>query len=156
MAPLPGPARIISIILLGALAAGACSATGTGSSAAPLAGGSAGPSTERPLESLPDQIPASPSAAPVTGEVPDAVIETARSMLVATVGADAANATVVVAQAVTWPDGSLGCPEPGVKYEQVEVPGYQIVFDVGGIRHDFRSTAAGNVRACEPGGSHAP
>ena len=156
MAPLQGPARIISVIMLGALAAGACSATGTGASAVPPAGASAAPSIDRPQQSPPERIPELPTAAPVTGEVPDNVIATARSMLAAALGADAASATVVVAQAVTWPDGSLGCPQPGLKYEQVEVAGYQIVFDVGGIRHDFRATTAGNVRACEPGGPHAP
>jgi hypothetical protein len=156
MAPQQRSARIISLILLGALAAGACSATGTGMSAAPSAGESAGPSIELPQKSPPERIPESPTAAPVTGEVPDAVIETARSLLGALAGADAATATVVVAQAVTWPDGSLGCPEPGVKYEPVEVAGYQVVFDVGGVQYDFRATQAGYVRACTRGGPHSP
>ena len=34
---------------------------------------------------------------------------------------------------VTWPDGSLGCPEPGNSYTQALVEGYQI-----GLRHDDR------------------
>ena len=37
-------------------------------------------------------------------------------------------------EAVTWSDGSLGCPQPGEYYTQVLVPGYWIVFDVAGHR----------------------
>ena len=29
-------------------------------------------------------------------------------------------------EAVTWADGSLGCPEPGMKYTMALVPGYRI------------------------------
>jgi hypothetical protein len=157
MAPMGGPARIISVTLLAALAAGGCSATGAGPSRAPAADASAAPSIARPQASPPGRIPGSPAATVVTGEVPDVVIASARSLLAGMVGSDAATAaTVVVAQAVTWPDGSLGCREPGVAYEQVEVAGYQVVFDVGGVQYDFRATQAGYVRACTRGGPHSP
>ena len=33
---------------------------------------------------------------------------------------------VVRAVAVTWPDGSLGCPQPGFSYTQALVPGWQV------------------------------
>ena len=33
---------------------------------------------------------------------------------------------VVRALAVTWPDGSLGCPQPGFSYTQALVPGWQV------------------------------
>ncbi len=33
-------------------------------------------------------------------------------------------------QAVTWPDGSLGCPQPGRLYTQALVPGWRIVIAV--------------------------
>jgi hypothetical protein len=34
---------------------------------------------------------------------------------------------VVSAEEVTWPDGSLGCPEPGVSYTQALVDGSRAV-----------------------------
>ena len=30
-----------------------------------------------------------------------------------------------------WPDSSLGCPQPGVLYQPVVTPGYQMVFESG-------------------------
>ena len=41
---------------------------------------------------------------------------------------------VLVAETVTWPDGSLGCPEPGMTYTQALVDGYRIDLEVGGAR----------------------
>ena len=37
---------------------------------------------------------------------------------------------VVRAVAVTWPDGSLGCPQPGFSYTQALVPGWQVLIAV--------------------------
>jgi hypothetical protein len=40
----------------------------------------------------------------------------------------AENAVVLArAERVTWNDGSLGCPQPGMGYSQALVPGYRIV-----------------------------
>ena len=33
---------------------------------------------------------------------------------------------VLAVESVTWPDGSLGCPEPGRVYPQALVPGYRV------------------------------
>ena len=37
---------------------------------------------------------------------------------------------VVRAAVVTWPDGSLGCPQPGFGYTQALVPGWQVIIAV--------------------------
>ena len=39
--------------------------------------------------------------------------------------------SVTTAEAVTWSDGSLGCPEPGMMYTQALVPGYRVVLGAG-------------------------
>jgi hypothetical protein len=39
---------------------------------------------------------------------------------------DAAQLHVTLAEAVTWPDGALGCPQPGREYSQRLVDGYRI------------------------------
>ena len=45
--------------------------------------------------------------------------------------------TVVEALAVTWPDGSLGCPQPGMAYVQVPVDGSLVVLEAGGRRYEY-------------------
>lgn len=42
-------------------------------------------------------------------------------------GAPAADIEIVSAEEVTWPDGSLGCPEPGTSYTQALVDGSKVV-----------------------------
>ncbi len=54
---------------------------------------------------------------------------------------------VVSAEAVTFPDGSLGCPQPGMVYTQALVDGYKIVAEAGGKTYDFRGTGS-TFRLC--------
>ena len=55
------------------------------------------------------------------------------------------------AQAVTWNDGSLGCPEPGQAYTQALVDGYQVVLEVDGDRYDYRVGNGASVKLCDGG-----
>jgi hypothetical protein len=48
---------------------------------------------------------------------------------------------VVKAEAVDWPDASMGCPKPGMMYAQVVTPGYQILLSAGGKQYDYRATS---------------
>ena len=66
---------------------------------------------------------------------------------------------VTKAEAVTWPDGSLGCPEPGMFYTQALIDGYWIVVEAGGQSLDYRVSGGGNFRICDtpqPGSRTAP
>lgn len=92
---------------------------------------------------------APPSDAPMTGEVPGRVLDAVRAELAALIGSDPSAATIVAAEAVEWPDGSLGCPEPGMMYTQAIVPGYHVVFELDGARYDFRVAESGVIRLCE-------
>jgi hypothetical protein len=47
-------------------------------------------------------------------------------------GVDRDAITLVAAEPVVWPDGSIGCPEPGMMYTQALVEGYRIVLGVDG------------------------
>ena len=72
-------------------------------------------------------------------------------------GCNAAQCRVVSAQAVTWPDGSLGCPEPGRNYTQALVRGYWVVLEVQGAQLDYRITGAGYIHLCtQPNRSGPP
>lgn len=51
--------------------------------------------------------------------------------------------TVVSWEPVYWPDTSLGCPEPGMMYAQVIVPGYRIVLEVEGATYVVHTDRTG-------------
>ncbi|MDW8101324.1 MAG: hypothetical protein RMK30_00375 [Anaerolineae bacterium] len=57
---------------------------------------------------------------------------------------------VIMVECVTWPDTSLGCPEPGKFYAQVLVPGYRIVLEVKGLRVEVHTDLKGRVVICSP------
>lgn len=44
---------------------------------------------------------------------------------------DGSTITVAVAESIVWPDGALGCPEPGMAYTQVQVEGSRAVLIQG-------------------------
>jgi hypothetical protein len=58
--------------------------------------------------------------------------------------------SVVVARAeqVTWPDGSLGCPEPGMMYTQALVPGFRVVAKTSAGELSYHTDSSGTVRNC--------
>ncbi|HYO89641.1 MAG TPA: hypothetical protein VER79_13405 [Candidatus Limnocylindrales bacterium] len=46
---------------------------------------------------------------------------------------------VIDVQAVVWPDGSLGCPQPDQMYTQALINGYRIVLEAAGERTIFHT-----------------
>ncbi len=135
--------RLVATAVVG-LAVVACSTQGgAGASGAPSVSTRPFPST-----SFPATVP--PSGSPVTGEVPDAVMTAVLADLSARTGTDASAATVVTAEAVDWPDGSLGCPKMGVMYIQQVMPGYHVVLSLDGTTYDYRVAGEGTtIRLCE-------
>jgi hypothetical protein len=65
-------------------------------------------------------------------------------------GVEPSEVTVKSAEAVTWPDGSLGCPQPGVVYTQMIVPGYRVVLLANGKEYDYRAGQKGSFQLCVP------
>jgi hypothetical protein len=61
------------------------------------------------------------------------IVAPARADLAQRLGVDPEEVEVVVAERVTWPDGSLGCPQPGMSYTQAIVEGSKVV-----LGHDER------------------
>ncbi|MFV0373743.1 hypothetical protein [Microbacterium sp.] len=45
---------------------------------------------------------------------------------------------LVSAERVTWSDGSLGCPKPGLTYTQALVEGMQVVVRADDVVYDYR------------------
>ena len=91
----------------------------------------------------------------MTGEVPDELIDQARTDAAERAGVDPADVAVVTAEAVTWNDGSLGCPEPGMMYTQALVDGYRVVVEAGGTEYHYHGARTGGLAYCatpQPGG----
>lgn len=83
-----------------------------------------------------------PSPSPPRGSIPGADrpdVQAAVADLAARLGVDPANVVVVAVEEVTWPDGSLGCPQPGVGYTQALVNGQRVVLGVGADRFEYHS-----------------
>jgi hypothetical protein len=91
-------------------------------------------------------------------EVPKEVIANARASLVQQVGAPAADtARIVTAEEVTWPNGAIGCPQPGRMYTQALVAGYRVVFEAGGQTYAYHASRTGEFRYCkQPAAPVAP
>ena len=85
----------------------------------------------------------------VTGEVPGRLLEEIRNDLATRLDAGDANITVIIAEAVTWNDGSLGCPQPGRLYTQAIVPGYRVVLELAGQRYTYHADAGGYFMPCD-------
>ncbi len=83
------------------------------------------------------------------GEVPPAIFATILADLSATSTLRVEDISVVKAESVVWPDGSLGCPEPDMMYTMATVNGYHVVLETSDGTVDYRASANGTVRRCE-------
>lgn len=57
---------------------------------------------------------------------------------------------------VTWNDGSLGCPQPGMSYTQALVTGWQLIVRAGEQVFDYRAADRGQFTLCPPGRGRVP
>jgi hypothetical protein len=98
----------------------------------------------------PPRTDAIPGARVTTSEIPRevrraVVADAARRFRVDT------NAVVLAdAERVTWPDGALGCPEPGIGYTQARVPGFRVVARTLAGSLLYHTDSQGHVVNCAP------
>lgn len=71
-------------------------------------------------------------------------------------GLAVASLKLLSAERVTWSDGSLGCPQPGMLYTQALVPGYRIRIQAGAATLDYHAGLRGSPRLCPPGQAQEP
>lgn len=64
-------------------------------------------------------------------------------------GIDADQISVIEVERRTWPDGALGCPDPGVSYTQAVESGYRVLLGIEERRFDYRVSDRGTVRHCD-------
>ncbi|HLS39315.1 MAG TPA: hypothetical protein VK038_00960 [Ornithinicoccus sp.] len=116
------------------------------------------PTTEEPtVQPTPSDdtgaTPVPPQAALPTGPVPPAVAERpqvrkAVADLAQRLGVEESAVTVAGHREVTWRDGSLGCPEPGMMYTQALVPGEQLVLEVDGKLYAYHAATGRDFSYC--------
>jgi hypothetical protein len=110
------------------------------------------PFSARPIP--PASVPVSvPGGTPVEHDLP--LVVAAVDDLAQHLGIESDAVTVVQAVAVTWPDGSFGCPEPGMMYTQALVDGTFVLLEAGGRQYQYHG--GDPLFLCEPGkGPFAP
>ncbi|MBI3176387.1 MAG: hypothetical protein HYZ35_00205 [Chloroflexi bacterium] len=72
-----------------------------------------------------------PTHAPLTDPVKQQWVQLAVDDLAQRLAVDPAQIGFVDFRDITWPDSSLGCPQPGMAYAQVLTDGYLIQLSVG-------------------------
>lgn len=123
-------------------------------------GGGGGPSptgTTTTTTTAPSSTPtsASPTPGPTQGSTmppePAAVADAAVADLANRLGGGAEAITVVLAQRETFPDGALGCPQPGHMYTQALVDGYRVVLAHGSREWLYTAGTDGVPHLCPSG-----
>ena len=139
-----------------ALALGAC-ATDSGSqnietsASLPLDNPAPSSSDETPIPVEPNEgigDGADPLDLPVVDALLAGVVEEAVTDLGVRLGDDVLIG-VLVAHELTWPDGSLGCPEPDMSYTQALVDGYRIELSVGDEVYNYHGAADQSPFLCK-------
>ena len=110
------------------------------------------PSSVQPTR-IPDPASPGPSG---SFDLPASIIDPVVAEAARLSGVPVDQVTVVSAETVTFPDGGLGCPVPGMSYTQVQVEGFKLVVDAGGAQYDFRGTSPDKFRLCEKSGRLTP
>jgi hypothetical protein len=116
------------LIVAATIVMAACSASGG-------AGGSGVPTPV--ATDAPSAVPGVSGDVSLPASITDPIVADAATQL----GVDPSAVTVVDAHAETWPDSSLGCPEPGMMYTQSLVDGYQVIVEANGTQLDYRGSA---------------
>ena len=140
-----------------ALAAASCGADDTAASTstsgppateATVPGATVPDRSDRDPSNLPERVPTDDDGTTVTGEVPPELLQPVVADAASRAGVDASAVEVITAQEMMWPDGSLGCAEPGGIYTQAVVPGFWVVVEAGGNAYDYRLDDRGFFKLC--------
>lgn len=89
----------------------------------------------------------SPSDGPTTEPLLDSV-SAVRESLANSEGVGIGRVILTVQEEVVWPNGALGCSEPGMSYTQALVNGSRVVFSIDGEDFHFHSGRTGTYTYC--------
>jgi hypothetical protein len=88
------------------------------------------------------------TAVPVPGELEE-LVEEMKADLSQRAGVETDAITVIKVEAVTWNDGSLGCPQPGQMYTMALEPGYRVILTAAGREFNYHTRATSYFVYCE-------
>ncbi len=106
-------------------------------------------STSGPSEIGDIPAPADDSDSFVSGEGGPQAVRDAMADLAAHLGVSSDVIDWVSHEEVVWPDGSLGCPQPGMAYTQAIVNGSLSVFEVDGVRYEYHGETGSPPFLCD-------
>lgn len=110
----------------------------------PLPSPQASPTSETKSNALPsttrETTPTPESGNVITDPTLLKLITDAKADLSTRANVGAGSIKVKIAEAVEWPDTSLGCPKPGMMYAQMITPGYKIVLEAGGHEWNYHAS----------------
>lgn len=133
---------VLSLFLLTSCGSGSGSSGADGRASTSIPGATL--DSPSPGETVPPIDP------PVVGEVPDHIMKAVLGAVRDQLADPEISIKVLRAESVVWPDGSLGCPEPGIFYTQALVDGYHIELGVDDQVFDFRVGSVDNFKLCQP------
>ena len=90
-----------------------------------------------------------PLIPPPPGSTENELVVSAREDLAERLGIQLGEIVLLSMEEVTWRDGSLGCPKPGMQYTQALVDGTLIVLSVAGRQYRYHSGRGGTPFLCE-------
>ncbi len=138
---------IASLILLAGLLLTACQ---------PMNAAATEPDTDTPR--LPPPAPAEATKEPLAPPEADTPSPAAQEMarlsredLSQRLGLAIEEITVLEVEAVTWPDASLGCPQPEKAYAEVLTPGFFIRLEAKGKQYLYHTDESTTVVLCTGG-----
>ena len=139
---------IRALLVSAVLIAAGCTA---GATAPPSVQPSASEAAATPSASDSGRLPiprlSFPAGSPLIA-LPAAVLDPVLADAAGRSGVPLAELVVVTATSRTWPDGSLGCPAPGVLYTQALVEGYQVLVRAGTTLYDYRGAGTTTFKLC--------
>lgn len=120
-----------------------------------------------PMTRIPSEPPPSPtgpsadntaSPSPTSPTAASPALSSQQLPVVTAVMADLAKRSGVSVSAISltslssaeWPDGSLGCPRPGIMYSQIVTPGYRIILSAGGQTYEYHTGRGTAFTFCTP------
>ena len=107
-----------------------------------------------PTEQL-NSNPDSPLPQPTQNGSPDfssapvnKFVELAKDDLAKNLAINTDQISVLDTKEMNWPNAALGCPAPGEVYAQMQVPGYRIWLNAGGVEYIYHTDLNGRVILC--------
>jgi hypothetical protein len=79
----------------------------------------------------------------------EVLVEMAKEDLARRLSIPESQIALVEAKAVVWPDSSLGCPQPGMRYLQVPEDGALIILQAQGTSYRYHNGGSRSLFLCE-------